>query len=929
MAAARSEVIGRDAELEALSRFVSSVAEGPSGLLISGEPGIGKTTIWLDGVAASVDAGYRVLTSRPVESEAKMSFTTLGDLLGDVVDSVAEALPEPQHRALDAALLRGNGTMRPDRRAVSLATSTALRSLADPAPVLIAIDDVQWIDTASAKVLSFAVRRLQGGSVGVLATLRAEHDSRDLLDLERAFAGSAFSRIDVGSLDVMLVSRLLRDRLGAEFPHTVVAQVHAACGGNPFFALEIGRGLLRRGSPPRPGEPVPIPDDLGGLLRSRLRALTHGSREALLVTAAAARPSVDLVGAAVSHPDHAKEDLAAASDAGVVEFVGEVVRFTHPLLASTVYASASPDERRSAHSRLATKVPDDEERARHLALAASAPDEDVAATLDEAASKAMARGASDSGAELQDLAVRLTPSSDEAAIRSRSIRAAQFRYTAGDGRTAIESLERLIAVTPSGPDRASVRSKLSQMLWNDIGRIRGLLALAAEEAGDDAPASLRMNIEGDLGWVGQMGGDLAVGSRHGRHALALAEEIGDPDLVAEALTGIGYDEFLLGRPTKAFLERAVSLEEGSERRIVSYTNARRVLGATAMWAGELDDARTELERDHRETIQLGALSQQWESLVFLAELELRSGNWDRAERYAAEGLESTVESGLEEAREVHLWSTALVAAHKGDVDPARANAGEGLRIAEAHGDVFHVVTNRSVLGFLELSLGDPEAAHAWMGPLIEITDRWSLAEPGAFPFMPDEIEALIELGELSAAETLLERLESQGRALDRALALATSSRCRALLAASAGDLPCAERSIREALQHHERLPQPLDRGRTLLAAGRIQRRFKKKAPARAFLEEALELFDALGARLWSARAREELGRVGGRPPSPTDLTETERRVAEIVAEGKTNAETAALLFMSVHTVRSNLRRIYGKLGVRSRSELARRLDDST
>ena len=926
MAAARNEVIGRSAELVALERFVSSVAEGPSALLISGAPGIGKTTIWLDAIAIAADAGQQVLVSRAVEAEAKMSFATLGDLLGDVIDTVEETLPEPQRWALDVALLRGDGAIRPDRRAVSLATSAALRSLAETAPVLVAIDDVQWVDVASAKVLSFAIRRLREGFVRVLATLREEPGAQDLLDLEGAFAESAFSRIDVGSLDVVSLSRLLRDRLASELPHTVVKQIHSASGGNPFFALEIGRALQRRGVPLGPGEPIPIPGDLGSLLRSRLLALTQGSREALLVSAAAARPSAGLVGSAVSEPANAMADLAAASDAGVIEFAGDTVRFTHSLLASTVYSDATPNERHSAHRRLAMVVPDDEERARHLALAASAPDEQVAASLDEAASMAIARGASDSGAELQDLAVQLTPASDETALRSRSIRAAQFRFAAGDGRTAIESLERLIAATPSGPERALVRFKLTQMLWNDIGRIRRLLERAAEEAGDDAPALLRVNIEADLGWVEQMGGDLLVGAEHARHALALAEEIGDPELVAEILTGVGYDEFLLGRPTRASLERAISLEERSERRLVGYTNARRVLGATLMWAGELDEARAQLERDHRETVQLGALSEQWESLVFLAELELRAGNWDLAERYAAEGLESTVGTGLEEAREVHLWSTALVAAHRGEVGPARANASEGLRIAEAHGDVFHVVTNRSVLGFLELSLGDPRAAHGWMDPLIDLTERWHLGEPGAFPFMSDEIEALIELGELSSAGAVLERLESQGRALDRALALATSSRCRALLSAASGDLSGAERSIGEALEHHERLSQPLDLARTLLAAGRIQRRFKKKAPARALFEEALQLFDTLGARLWSTRTREELGRIGGRPPSSADLTETERRVAEIVAEGKTNAETAALLFMSVHTVRSNLRRIYGKLGIRSRSELAHQLD---
>ena len=280
---------------------------------------------------------------------------------------------------------------------------------------------------------------------------------------------------------------------------------------------------------------------------------------------------------------------------------------------------------------------------------------------------------------------------------------------------------------------------------------------------------------------------------------------------------------------------------------------------------------------------------QWEELVYLAELELRAGNWDLAARYASEGLESTVETGLEEAREVHLWSTALVAAHRGDIETARANASEGLRIAEAHGDVFHVVTNRSALGFLELSLGNAQDAHGWLGPLVELTDRWGLRQPSVFPFLPDEIEALVTLGDLDAAAALLNRLETQGQALGSALALATGARCRASLAAASQDPEQALDAIEEALAYHKQLPQPFDLARTHLTAGEILRRSKKKAAAREHLERALGIFEELGAQIWSARAREALSRVGGRAPSPTELTETERKVAELVGTGKTNA----------------------------------------
>ena len=303
-------------------------------------------------------------------------------------------------------------------------------------------------------------------------------------------------------------------------------------------------------------------------------------------------------------------------------------------------------------------------------------------------------------------------------------------------------------------------------------------------------------------------------------------------LAIEALTFLGFDEFLMGRPTRSILERAISLTDAVGAQPVKIDSARRVLGATLMWAGALDEARAELERDHAETVRSGGLTYQWEELVYLAELELRAGNWDLAARYALEGLESTLETGLEEAREVHLWSTALIAAHRGDIETARANASEGLRIAEAHGDVFHVVTNRSALGFLELSLGNAQGAHGWLGPLVELTERWGLRQPSVFPFLADEIEALVILGDLDGAAALLNRLETQGEALGSALALATGARCRASLAAASRDPEKALDAIEEALAYHTQLPQPFDLARTLLTAGRsfvARRRRQRRA----------------------------------------------------------------------------------------------------
>ena len=228
----------------------------------------------------------------------------------------------------------------------------------------------------------------------------------------------------------------------------------------------------------------------------------------------------------------------------------------------------------------------------------------------------------------------------------------------------------------------------------------------------------------------------------------------------------------------------------------------------------------------------------------------------------------------------------------------------------------------SALGVLELSLGRPEATHHVLGPLVRRLEEGGVREPGSARFIADEIEALIALGSLEEAEAILDRLELRSTQLDRASALAAGSRCRGLLHASRGDLPAALEALELALAEHQRLPIPFEQARTLLALGATRRRAKMKRAAREALEESLGTFEELGARLWAGKARAELARIGGRRPPTGDLTPTERRIAELVAEGRTDKEIAAVVFVTSKTVGTQLSRIYRKVGVRSRTELA-------
>jgi DNA-binding CsgD family transcriptional regulator len=925
---AGATVIGRVSELGQITRFLDGVPKQPSALLLAGEAGIGKTTLWewsIDGASAR---GWHVLQTRANASETTMTFAALGDLLEPVIDDVVGELPDMQRSALDAALLRAEpGDSMPDQRAVSLAFLGCLRAVARSGPVLIAIDDVQWLDAPSANVLRFVIRRLKDEPVGILASLRLGEADGDRLELNRALPGARARRLVVGSMSSEDLGRLIRERLEAELPHPVTERVHDAAGGNPFFALEIAHELNRSGVP-EVGEALPIPDDVRDLLKARLSALPEPTRTLLLVTAATARPTEALVAASSGLGTRTDAALASAIDAGVISVGEDRIRFTHPLLASTVYASASPKARRDAHSRLAAQVENGEERARHLALASPGPDGDVASALDDAAANAGSRGAPQSAAELSELARRLTPGSDVGDSIRRTVEAAAHLFDAGDDVGARTHLEEAIVAARTGDERARLLTRLASVSWMDMHRVGELCERALAQSGDNL--EIDAAVHDHLAWVGIYRGDLGAASHHSRASMDRVRVATDPALRADVLATFGMVESLLGRSSEPFMTEAERLHDasvagGAGIQSTVFTAAPTCHGLQLLWADQLAAARDVLERQLHAYEERGRYIVRDEVLGYLAEVECRAGRYDLAERYAREGYEIDVESGRSSGKGHQLFPKALVAAHQGRVEEARADAEEGLRLCLEDDDRLDASCHRSVLGFLELSLSDPSAAMRHLEPALAYLDALGSPEPGIIPCVPDAVEALTSLGRPDEADGLVDRLEEQGRMLDRPWANATALRCRGLLLAHRGDPVGALEKLDMALDEHGRVPRPFDRARTLLVKGEVERRVKKKAAARSSLEQALGVFEELGAPLWSRRARTELDRIGGRPPSPAHLTGTERQVAELVAEGKTNAEVAGQLFMSIHTVRSNLRRIYGKLGVRHRSELAVKL----
>ena len=911
-------LVGREQELDELARFLDAVPAGPVGLLLEGDAGIGKTTLWREAVSAALDRSYRVLSCRPVESETQLAFAALGDLLEEVPDSATADLPVPQRRALDVALLQMEAEGPPPLpRAVSLAVLGVLRALAASGPVVIAVDDVQWLDRPSASALEFAVRRLPGEAIGVVLARRGA-DTDVPLALDRALPREAVRRLLVGPLGGASLERLVRARVDVHLGPPALRQLEAASGGNPYFALELARSVTERDVRLGPGEPLPVPGSLRMLLGERLADLAPDAREVALAAAALARPTVALVEASLRSADPAA--LAGAVGAGVLEIDADRLRFAHPLIASVVYADAPAAERRALHARIADVVEEPEERARHLALAAEAPDANVAAALDRAARSVRGRGAPGDAAELYEEARRLTPplQTDDAA--RRAVDAAECHFEGGDfGRVRV-LLEEVTAGTHS-TERARALVFLGWVRANQEGFSVGadIFRAALEAVGPDIP--LRIEIERGLAWTLHELGDLQAAEIHSRAALELAERLREPSVLARAVSDMAFFEAVTGRGDPlSRIESALELDEPGEWRAI-YGRPRWIHAMILVWRGDLDSAGAVLDEMHRAALDYGDEHSLPYILFYLAKIEMLRGRFESASAYAQLAYEGTVETGQQNEQPFGLTIKALVDAHLGRVEAAREASDEGMTLALRLGVVPAYLELRAARGFLELSLASYEEAHRFLGTLREDVAKAGFGEPALFRFHGDATEALVALGKLDEAASLLGELEERGEALQHRWARVTAARCRGLLAAASGDLPSAFAELERAFELHEGLGQPFELARTHLVMGTIRRRSRQKRAARDSLQAALGSFEELGARLWAERARAELARIGGRALAADSLTPTERRVAELVAAGGTYREVADALFIGPKTVQWNLSKIYRKLGIRSRAQL--------
>jgi DNA-binding CsgD family transcriptional regulator len=906
-------VVGRESELSAIIGRLTAPDRRPGVAVLVGEAGIGKTTLWLASLDDLTNQGFRMLSARPAEAETHFAFAGLTDLFAGVVDVVAE-LPFVQRSALEAVFLLREPAGRVDDRVVAAAFLAALRRLAADGPVCVAVDDIQWLDAPSLATLRYALARLDNEPVMALMAVRTEVPEW----LRRAVPEERLHTLTVTGLTLDATKDLLRARLDASFPRPTLVRLWTTSGGNPLFALELASALQRRGGTLDHSEGLPIPSNLDDLLRARIDQLGAAALGVAHAVAVLAEPNVTVLEAALDDVDHG---LTEAIGAKILELDGEQARFAHPLLASAILARHTPISRRRLHARLAQVVTSADERARHLALATTVPTDEVAATLEHAAMRVYLGGAPAAAADLAQQALRLTPDSSRGDAMRRTIMAANMHARSGDNDRAAGLLERTLASAAPGDERATVLSQLAEVHTEAAS-----LSLYHQALAEAQDAALRATIHSGLAIAMRWRAGVDLVLEQARQAAHAAADVTDDAVRCRALAVYATAHFYAGHGIATqIMEEAISLERRSADAPLREGPTVQ-FGWQLLWSADIERGREVLGGLERSATMRDKPAAKAEALWQLGFLEWRAGDWDRAEQHVAESLALLTQLGA--LTPVDECPGAVIAAHRGRVDQARRISRSAITRAESEGIRIAESGHGWVLGFIELSLGNAEAALIHLRRSYEIRDTL-MREPAQRVELGDLLEALTAVGDLDEVERVLNIWQERATALDRAWALAILGRCRAVLLAARGDLDGAFASFDGALVDHARSTDPFNNGRTLLALGRTQRRAKRRNAARSTLNQALATFDHLGAPLWSDQARAELARVGGRASSAGDLTEAERRIAALVADGHTNREVAAALFLTEHTVETTLTRVYRKLGVRSRAALIRLLAANT
>jgi DNA-binding CsgD family transcriptional regulator len=894
---------------EIINQARARLAAG-GGLLLHGPAGIGKSTILR---ALAADAGPAlVLRANAAEAEAELPYLALVDLFDGALDEHAAALPAHLRAALDGALLRSAlPDTAQDQLAVRLAVLELVRALAIDRPVWLVLDDVQWIDQPSVGVLRFVARRLDAVSARVLAAERVT-DSRGPRGLDLCPPGCL--EISVPPLPESDVADLLRSRLGGPVARGLLHRVYAASGGNPLYAVELGRALHERdeGSPT---DPLPVPDRLRALLAARIAILPGHARAALLVSAATARPSRSLLERCGVSVD---VELTEAARAGVISVDGDLVTFSHPLLREMVYADADPADRRRAHELLAEAVTEPVERARHLAQARPEPDESLAGTLAEAASVARLRGAPATAADLAVLAAERTPAWTPGIAAARRLTAAQYAYDAGSPSDATRHARAALRDANDRHTRVGARLLLVDLAGQDRSGIAPLLDAAFCEAADDLALLARVRLYRAVKAHYDRDTEAAIAEL--KRAEETAEQCGDLDCLVEVL---GWRGTVVDGPEgDELLERAGELARWLPltRPVIG---ARQLAAMARLFRGDTAEAVRRVESLRLAVERSGMVHELATVLVSVAGVYWRAGRC--AEALEAGRYCARLYADVDPTPGPGLLVGAMAELGGGSADQAAAYAEQAVRAIQDAGDEDWLKTAYAIHGMVHLLQGDPGAAADVMRQAWALEQGQGRVDPGILLWHADFIESLAATGaRVEAAEVLAEVRQCAER-LGREVATLGLARAGAVLAAATDPREAAE-TLAAAIEKATDHPYPLEVARAWHTLGGLERRAHRRGAARAALTEAVRRYAAAAAVPWYEVAAAELARLdGGRGAG---LSETERRIVELVRAGATNREVARSMFLSIKAVEANLTRLYRRLGVRNRAQLARALDST-
>jgi len=875
---------GRVREQAAVDEVLTRARAGAGGaLVLRGEPGIGKSAL-LDDAAARA-AGMRVLRTAGVEPELELSNATTHRLLLPLLDGVAR-LPAAQAQALDVVFGRATGPA-PDRFLVALATLTLLSDAAQTQPLLCLVDDAQWADRSSLDALAFAARRLAAEPIALVVAARS--------DVPAALAG--LPELPLTGLDHASARLLLAERGTAPADEELLLRTAA---GNPLAIRE-----LPADGPT--GEPLPLVERLQDAFLDRVRHHGPALRRLLLLAAADGTGRVAVLRAAA--PDTAADDLG---DLLVTD--GPAVAFRHPLVRSAVYHAATPAERRSAHLALAAALEPDpaeqDRRAWHLGQAAAGPDETVAAELERVSGRA---GPAAAAAALAR-AAELTPAGPDRARRLTASAAASWH--GGDATRALEQLDLAERAGGPTPPTAMLRALIELRAGDPADALRLLRPVAAEALRAGPPHAIELLML--FGEAGYHADDAAAW----RAVTAAVEELpldtgdsGDTDHVLLRLAR-AVGRVRAGAPP--------GLAEGDLDALDRLTDPGRLCWAGGMVWGIGDRARGRWlrRRAMERAAALGAVGTLAWVLEFVVVDELAAGRLGAAAAYADEGRRHAAETGQPN---LDCWFggvLATVAALRGDDVRARELAGEVLAEAVGRNLVAATAQANRALGLLDLAAGRADQAVVHLRPLGLDEGSGHTAHPGlVLQNVPDFVEAACRLDRPDLAAAPLARFTRWAEATGSPDLLALAARCEALSGVG-------EPAFRRALALHPATDRPLELARTQLLFGEHLRRARRRADARELLRDALTTFKHLGATAWADRAGDELRATGETTGDPAQdllagLTPQELRIATAVAEGATNREVAARLFLSTRTVDYHLRKVFQKTGLTSRGELIR------